>query len=421
MTLHIFKRYAQSALLAATMALPMACSDSGLDELYEASKTKMIVPKTVTFGGNETTASFEIQALGSWEITGIADWFTLSSTAGSGNAVIELTTVDAENPSPTGNRTAVLTIVSGDRVGEVEVIQSKAAPFLQLTDVQTDSIGVTNEGARWTFHIRTNTQWRIPDNGKDWISCTPSSGSGNAEVTVAVSANRSEAPRWEAISVASTQPEGYSAGFKVYQQGIQTSLSVSHPYLQATATAGTGTITIDGGDAAWRLLTDQPWLHIASKAEGKGTGVISLRWDDTNSNQPRTANLIIKRRYTDEVLETCVITQAAGATPIVSRPVVTPHKTYAVVQGKATAELVPTECGIEYYLQGEPAKLQRLVAKEVAPDGSFTIEITGLQAMTTYCVRAYAINAVGGTYSEEINFTTTGSRPGEGDNPTPEL
>lgn len=41
--------------------------------------------------------------------------------------------------------------------------------------------------------------------------------------------------------------------------------------------------------------------------------------------------------------------------------------------------------------------------------GSFTSNITGLIANTTYYVRAYATNSVGTAYGNEISFTTAGT------------
>ena len=43
--------------------------------------------------------------------------------------------------------------------------------------------------------------------------------------------------------------------------------------------------------------------------------------------------------------------------------------------------------------------------------GSFTSNITGLSPNTTYYVRAYAINAVGAAFGQEISFTTTAAPP----------
>ena len=43
--------------------------------------------------------------------------------------------------------------------------------------------------------------------------------------------------------------------------------------------------------------------------------------------------------------------------------------------------------------------------------GSFTCDLTGLQANTTYYVRAYAVNSKGVAYGEEVSFTTASDAP----------
>lgn len=44
--------------------------------------------------------------------------------------------------------------------------------------------------------------------------------------------------------------------------------------------------------------------------------------------------------------------------------------------------------------------------KDESPDAVFTINITGLNEKTTYYVRAYAINAAGTSYGNEVSFST---------------
>lgn len=64
-----------------------------------------------------------------------------------------------------------------------------------------------------------------------------------------------------------------------------------------------------------------------------------------------------------------------------------------------------TECGICWSTSTNP-NIHSSHTSSFITDGSFTIEITGLQSATKYYARAYATNGTGTSYGEEISFTT---------------
>ena len=70
-----------------------------------------------------------------------------------------------------------------------------------------------------------------------------------------------------------------------------------------------------------------------------------------------------------------------------------------------------TERGVCYSTSANPTTSNTKIISG-SGTGSFTCNLTGLQEVTTYYVRAYAINAKGTAYGEEIGFTTT--KEGEG-------
>lgn len=64
-----------------------------------------------------------------------------------------------------------------------------------------------------------------------------------------------------------------------------------------------------------------------------------------------------------------------------------------------------TESGVVYSTSQNPTTLDSKVIPERQSD-EFTIDLTDLQDGTTYYVRAYAVNANGTAYGEEVSFTT---------------
>ena len=68
-----------------------------------------------------------------------------------------------------------------------------------------------------------------------------------------------------------------------------------------------------------------------------------------------------------------------------------------------------TICGVCWSTSQNPTIYNNCIIRG-ATTGSFTSNITGLTAGTTYYVRAYATNAVGTAYGNEISFTTTSTQ-----------
>ncbi len=64
-----------------------------------------------------------------------------------------------------------------------------------------------------------------------------------------------------------------------------------------------------------------------------------------------------------------------------------------------------TSNGVCWSIEPNPT-IANSKTNDATENGYFTSEITGLSVFTTYYVRAYAINSVGITYGDEINFTT---------------
>jgi uncharacterized protein (TIGR02145 family) len=101
-------------------------------------------------------------------------------------------------------------------------------------------------------------------------------------------------------------------------------------------------------------------------------------------------------------------------------PVLTTDLVSNVTQTTAT-------CGGNVTLQGSSSVISRGVCWSISQNptisdvittdgsgiGSFTSNITGLNANTTYYVSAYAINNTGPGYGSQVSFTTTGGAGGE--------
>jgi hypothetical protein len=69
------------------------------------------------------------------------------------------------------------------------------------------------------------------------------------------------------------------------------------------------------------------------------------------------------------------------------------------------------ERGIVYSTSSNPTTADTKIIDGLTTTGSFTSSLTGLTALTTYYVRAYATNNIGTSYGSEVSFTTISAIP----------
>lgn len=101
-------------------------------------------------------------------------------------------------------------------------------------------------------------------------------------------------------------------------------------------------------------------------------------------------------------------TSSEIALPTVTTATVTQiTETTAVAGGNVTSDggAEITERGVVYATTQNPTT-NNIKVKSGTGTGSFTCNLTGLQANTTYYVRAYAVNSKGTAYGSQVSFTT---------------
>lgn len=118
-------------------------------------------------------------------------------------------------------------------------------------------------------------------------------------------------------------------------------------------------------------------------------------------NDPRNYGLSIRPVLGPEI-------EVDATLPIVTTSVVTQiTETTAVAGGNVTSDggASVTERGVCISTVSNPTT-SNIKITAGSGIGSFTCNLTGLQANTTYFVRAYAVNSKGTAYGEEVTFTT---------------
>jgi hypothetical protein len=179
------------------------------------------------------------------------------------------------------------------------------------------------------------------------------------------------------------------------------------------ATAG-GNITSDGGlvitarGVCWST-SSTPTINNSKTTDGNGTGVFT---SNLTGLQPNTkyylrayaANLS-GTTYGNEVSFTTA--QTAVLTLTTTTPTAIGLNT-ATAGGNVTSDggSTVTARGVCWNTSTNPT-ISNSKTTDGNGTGAFTSSLTGLQSSTTYCLRAYATNASGTAYGNEVSFTTT--------------
>lgn len=122
-----------------------------------------------------------IHSKSTWSVSADVDWIYFSSTSGKGDYTI---TISAEKNNSIERRDAVITFTSGSTDIKVKVTQWGES--LRL-NVDPSSVFVYSSGTGSTVDVKSNTSWTVKA-ADSWVTCSPSSGSGDATVSVRASA-----------------------------------------------------------------------------------------------------------------------------------------------------------------------------------------------------------------------------------------
>ena len=313
-------------------------------------------------------------------------------------------------------RTATLELNTDTRQRTITIEQAEAEEKLSVSTNDV-SFPRTETKLEQSFVVTNNSTWEILET-QNWYTISPMSGGGNIDepTTVTVKVNKKE-DDWDNEHTLTIRSEkGSTQTVRIFQQGILTTLAMGQNKIEVDALEGTSTLVLTG-DASWIATVDVAWLKL-SKLSGKGDENLQLEYTSNETAGPREANITIT---TSTQTLTCQVVQAVASVPTCAEPTKDKVEKYGFTVSSSYSSVIPvTEYGIVYSLNQNPTVADNKVS---CTDGTnpFTLPASGLVSGKTFYVRSYARNGAGYGYSDEITVATGGVKPGENDNPTPNL
>lgn len=182
---------------------------------------------------------------------------------------------------------------------------------------------------------------------------------------------------------------------------------------------GGGNVTSDGGSVVtergicWST-SHEPTTNDSHASNGTGTGAYSVEMTSLTPNTTYYVRAYAINNagisYGSELSFTT--SQSISAPTVMTIQVQNISQTMATATGLVTNSggAFVTERGMCWSTSHNPT-INGNHASNGTGEGSFTVQIIGLTAHTTYYVRAYAINSAGISYGTELSFTTTAEIP----------
>ena len=166
-------------------------------------------------------------------------------------------------------------------------------------ELSTTSLDIsTGENVSHIIKVRsTNMEWAFTDI-PDWITVTPSSGSGDMDVNVEVSENTRAVNRVALVNFGSTSGNwNYSIGVTVSQHRAAYTMSLPVDSVMMEAGGGTKTIQVDTNTDTWTIIIPKSmdWCTALKTENGialtatpnsdreSRTGIIELHTDDVSA------------------------------------------------------------------------------------------------------------------------------------------
>lgn len=258
-----------------------------------------VLPGSLIFVCTGETKTIEVETEDHWTATAEVDWVSLSPAEGDGNAQVSVTL--GENPIYT-DRQAVVTFTTAAGLTATLNIRQEASPDPHFLEVTPLSFEFGKDGGEQSFTIGCDTYWEITWS-TEWVEVNPQTGTGNATITMTVSANTIEEPRSAQVMVKSG----------VLFEEITVDQEAGDQPLTALFEPETVEIDYTGGFVNANLTSNTTWNLVASDwitlLEVVGQGDAALRIVVDNNLNPEGRTGFVNAMHNGELLASMTIVQ----------------------------------------------------------------------------------------------------------------
>ena len=247
-------------------------------------------------------ASFTITSNTSWTAVSDQPWCTVTPS-GTGNGTVIASYI--ENPS-TIQRIANITLTVANLSPVVVTVTQAAFPLLTILPAQ-QAVSYAPAGTV-LYTVTSNTSWVVSNNATSWCTVTPSSSSGNGNISATYTENPDIVSRIATITATATGLSPVSV--TLVQDPAPASLNIQPSNQTVPAAPPSSTSFSVSSNTSWTVVSDQTWCTV--NPSGSGNGTITAAYTQNTATTDRIANITVTAPNISPV--TVTVTQA-GTTP----------------------------------------------------------------------------------------------------------
>ena len=236
--------------------------------------------------GGDVVAS--LTSNGDWKVDSRPEWLTVSPTYGSGDTPLKLTV--SANPDQV------------ERVGEVKVSAKDNTATLVVTQaaatqpVVEEFITITpnhyqcgEEGGEFNVSVSSNIAWTVTGL-PNWLACEPLEGSGDAVLTLTVSAIAGEIINVREVDLIIGNQEAYQILHVSQSPEPQIPISVTPNAFEIVCQGDSKTVAVSC-EGAWTASANVDWVTL-NQTQGEGDSEVVITVAENQEFTPREASVV---------------------------------------------------------------------------------------------------------------------------------
>lgn len=241
----------------------------------------------LVFNNTASTQNITLKAEAEWTASTSDAWIELSATSGkAGESTLSISV--APNNDEAERSGYVYLMIGGKRLVEVPIRQRGI-----YVETSANEFAFDAPSSSQTFSVQSNTQWNIVCDAP-WVSFNHTSGSGNADIQLTVTENKSTALR-SAFAYVERTGTSTRETLVIVQSGYI--LNIGTTELQFTDKASTQQVEFDT-NGEWTATSADSWIHV-SPTQGKGNAeaphtTISVGVDENNTDDERIGSITLQ-------------------------------------------------------------------------------------------------------------------------------
>lgn len=219
--------------------------------LTQSGKSFTIQDTALTFSDLGGEQSVTIETDGKWSVTSDCSWILVTPSSAVGKGILKVfvseNTTDAQ-------RSGGITVTMGDKSLTIMVIQKE-----KYLNIDNPLLSYPSKGGSIGITVTTNDSWgAYAEDNSSWLSVSPNSGSGTADIKVVASDNPSVNKRSGYVVVKPTN--GQAIRIVVNQDARY--LTLNHNSVLFYSKGGTSEAITVSTDGTYKVSTSDPWLTV---------------------------------------------------------------------------------------------------------------------------------------------------------------